>query len=108
MLFSSFSMIEMKKRKLHAPIFLSNFKNPILKFKLEPIFEQIQKEIPNLTVELKWNQPMFIMNGTFIIVFSVSRLPRTTFPLLLKQSLWLSSQTISRQQTTKQPITSSK
>ena len=108
MLLSSFSMIEMKKRKPHAPIFFSNFKNPILKFKLEPIFEQIQKEFPNLTVELKWNQPMFIMNGTFIIVFSVSRLPRTTFPLLLKQSLWLSSQTISRQQTTKQPITSSK
>ena len=76
--------------------FLSNFKNPILKFKLGPIFEQIQKEFPNLTVELKWNQPMFIMNGTFIIGFSVSRLPRTTFPLLLKQSLWLSSQTISR------------
>ena len=108
MLLSSFSMIEMKKRKPHAPIFFSNFKNPILKFKLEPIFEQIQKEFPNLTVELKWNQPMFIMNGTFIIGFSVSRLPRTTFPLLLKQSLWLSSQTISRQQTTKQPITSSK
>ncbi|HEM3598669.1 TPA: hypothetical protein U1C22_001703 [Streptococcus suis] len=52
--------------------FLSNFKNPILKFKLEPIFEQIQKEFPNLTVELKWNQPMFIMNGTFIIGFSVA------------------------------------
>ena len=73
MLFSSFSMIEMKKRKLHAPIFLSNFKNPILKFKLELIFEQIQKEIPNLTAELKWNQPMFIMNGTFIIGFSVAK-----------------------------------
>ena len=73
MLFSSFSMIEMKKRKLHAPIFFSNFKNPILKFKLEPIFEQIQKEFPNLTVELKWNQPMFIMNGTFIIGFSVAK-----------------------------------
>lgn len=73
MLLSSFSMIEMKKRKLHAPIFLSNFKNPILKFKLELIFEQIQKEIPNLTVELKWNQPMFIMNGTFIIGFSVAK-----------------------------------
>ena len=73
MLLSSFSMIEMKKRKLHAPIFLSNFKNPILKFKLELIFEQIQKEIPNLTVELKWNQPMFIINGTFIIGFSVAK-----------------------------------
>ena len=71
MLLSSFSMIKMKKKKPHAPIFLSNFKNPILKFKLEPIFEQIQKEFPNLTVELKWNQPMFIMNGTFIIGFSV-------------------------------------
>ncbi|HFU4085018.1 TPA: iron chaperone [Streptococcus suis] len=63
----------MKKKKPHAPIFLSNFKNPILKFKLEPIFEQIQKEFPNLTVELKWNQPMFIMNGTFIIGFSVAK-----------------------------------
>lgn len=73
MLLSSFSMIEMKKRKPHAPIFLSNFKNPILKFKLEPIFEQIQKEFQNLTVELKWNQPMFIMNGTFIIGFSVAK-----------------------------------
>ena len=73
MLLSSFSMIEMKKRKPHAPIFFSNFKNPILKFKLELIFEQIQKEIPNLTVELKWNQPMFIMNGTFIIGFSVAK-----------------------------------
>lgn len=73
MLLSSFSMIKMKKRKPHAPIFLSNFKNPILKFKLEPIFEQIQKEIPNLTVELKWNQPMFIINGTFIIGFSVAK-----------------------------------
>ena len=73
MLLSSFSMIKIKKRKPHAPIFLSNFKNPILKFKLELIFEQIQKEIPNLTVELKWNQPMFIMNGTFIIGFSVAK-----------------------------------
>ncbi len=73
MLLSSFSMIKMKKRKPHAPIFLSNFKNPILKFKLEPIFKQIQKEFPNLTVELKWNQPMFIMNGTFIIGFSVAK-----------------------------------
>ncbi len=73
MLLSSFSMIKMKKRKPHAPIFLSNFKNPILKFKLEPIFEQIQKEFPNLTVELKWNQPMFIMKGTFIIGFSVAK-----------------------------------
>ena len=73
MLLSSFSMIKMKKRKPHAPIFFSNFKNPILKFKLEPIFEQIQKEFQNLTVELKWNQPMFIMNGTFIIGFSVAK-----------------------------------
>ena len=73
MLLSSFSMIQMKKRKPHAPIFFSNFKNPILKLKLEPIFEQIQKEFPNLTVELKWNQPMFIINGTFIIGFSVAK-----------------------------------
>lgn len=106
MLLSSFSMIKMKKRKPHAPIFLSNFKNPILKFKLEPIFEQIQKEFPNLTVELKWNQPMFIMNGTFIIGFSVAKNHISIAPEAV--TMGLSSQTISRQQTTKQPITSSK
>ncbi len=53
--------------------FLQKIANPLLKDKLEAIFNQIQAEFPNLTWEIKWNQPMFIMDGTFIIGFSVAK-----------------------------------
>ncbi|HFU4217740.1 TPA: iron chaperone [Streptococcus suis] len=53
--------------------FLNKVKNPILKDKLEEIFTQIQQEFPSLTTEIKWNQPMFIMDGTFIIGFSAAK-----------------------------------
>ena len=53
--------------------FLNKIKNPVLKDKLEAIFAQIQQEFPSLTTEIKWNQPMFIMDGTFIIGFSAAK-----------------------------------
>ncbi|CYV06130.1 Uncharacterized conserved protein [Streptococcus suis] len=53
--------------------FLTKVKNPVLKDKLEGIFNQIQQEFPSLTTEIKWNQPMFIMDGTFIIGFSAAK-----------------------------------
>ncbi|WP_050571393.1 hypothetical protein [Streptococcus suis] len=40
--------------------FLNKVNNPVLKDKLEGIFNQIQQEFPSLTTEIKWNQPMFI------------------------------------------------
>ncbi|HFI0055026.1 TPA: hypothetical protein ACGORU_001362 [Streptococcus suis] len=46
---------------------LNKVKNPVLKDKLERIFTQIQQEFPSLTTEIKWNQPMFIMEGIFIV-----------------------------------------
>ncbi|HEL1661396.1 TPA: iron chaperone [Streptococcus suis] len=53
--------------------FLNKVNNPVLKDKLEAIFAQIQQEFPSLTTEIKWNQPMFIMDGTFIIGFSAAK-----------------------------------
>lgn len=53
--------------------FLNKVNNPVLKDKLEGIFNQIQQEFPSLTTEIKWNQPMFIMDGTFIIGFSAAK-----------------------------------
>ncbi|HEM3576498.1 TPA: hypothetical protein U1C15_000105 [Streptococcus suis] len=47
--------------------FSNKVKNPVLKDKLEGIFTQIQQEFPSLTTEIKWNQPMFIMEGIFIV-----------------------------------------
>ncbi|WP_079395624.1 iron chaperone, partial [Streptococcus suis] len=65
-----------KKKKKGNPMlqeFLNKVKNPVLKDKLEAIFTQIQQEFPSLTTEIKWNQPMFIMDGTFIIGFSAAK-----------------------------------
>lgn len=53
--------------------FLNKVNNPVLKDKLATIFTQIQQEFPSLTTEIKWNQPMFIMDGTFIIGFSAAK-----------------------------------
>ncbi|HEM4051767.1 TPA: hypothetical protein U1W10_001796 [Streptococcus suis] len=36
--------------------FLNKVNNPVLKDKLEGIFNQIHQEFPSLTTEIKWNQ----------------------------------------------------
>ena len=41
--------------------------------KFSDVINWIKKEFPNLTLEIKWNQPMFIHKGTHIISFSVSK-----------------------------------
>ncbi|AVQ34677.1 iron chaperone [Staphylococcus kloosii] len=41
--------------------------------KLESLFNWIHKKYPNLETTIKWNQPMFIYNGTFIIGFSSAK-----------------------------------
>lgn len=41
--------------------------------KFSDVINWIKKEFPNLTLEIKWNQPMFINEGTHIISFSVSK-----------------------------------
>ena len=45
--------------------------DPILKDKIVSIFEFIEKKFPELVLEIKWNEPMFLFNNSFIIAFSV-------------------------------------
>lgn len=35
--------------------------------------QQIREDYPDLKLEIKWNQPMFVMDGTFILAFSASK-----------------------------------
>ena len=35
------------------------------------IFEFIEEKFPELVLEIKWNEPMFLFNNSFIIAFSV-------------------------------------
>ena len=41
--------------------------------RMESLLSWISKEYPMLTPEIKWNQPMFTYDGTFIIGLSVSK-----------------------------------
>ena len=52
--------------------FLSAIENPDNRDRLSHILEWIHQEFPHLEPVIKWNQPMFIDHGTYIIGFSVS------------------------------------
>lgn len=43
----------------------------ILKDKMVSIFQFMEEKFPELVLEIKWNQPMFSFNNSFIIAFSV-------------------------------------
>ena len=53
--------------------YVNSIKNidPILKDKIVSIFEFIEEKFPELVLEIKWNEPMFLFNNSFIIAFSV-------------------------------------
>lgn len=53
--------------------FLSKIENEENRNKLASILDFIQNRFSQLKQEIKWNQPMFIDHGTFIIAFSVSK-----------------------------------
>lgn len=40
---------------------------------LNEVFNHIRNKFPELKEEIKWNQPMYILNDTFIIAFSVAK-----------------------------------
>lgn len=44
---------------------------PILKDKIVSIFEFMEEKFEELVLEIKWNEPMFSFNNSFIIAFSV-------------------------------------
>lgn len=41
--------------------------------RMKEVVQWIQKEYPNLNLEVKWSQPMFTDHGTFIIGFSSAK-----------------------------------
>jgi len=53
--------------------FLAGIDDPIHREKVEEVFTWIENKYPYLEKVIKWNQPMFIDHGTYIIGFSVSK-----------------------------------
>lgn len=53
--------------------YINSIKNMdlILKDKMMSIFEFMEEKFPELVLEIKWNEPMFSFNNSFIIAFSV-------------------------------------
>lgn len=53
--------------------FLNQLDNPEHAAKLESIFDWIEEQYPQLEKVIKWNQPMFLHKGTYIIGFSTAK-----------------------------------
>ncbi|CAM3444166.1 iron chaperone [Erysipelothrix sp. HDW6B] len=53
--------------------FLATMEDVHQREKLASILTWIQTRYPQLEAVVKWNQPMFLDHGTFIIAFSVSK-----------------------------------
>lgn len=53
--------------------YLQTIDEPTHRDKLEGIFNWIDKTYPQLEQVIKWNQPMYIYKGTYIIGFSTAK-----------------------------------
>ena len=53
--------------------YLEAIQNEKIKMMLSDVCDWIKKEYPHLELMMKWNQPMFIDHGTFIIGFSTAK-----------------------------------
>lgn len=55
--------------------FLETVEKPEHREKLKSVIDQLLTDYPQLTLEIKWNQPMLLLkdNGTFILGFSKSK-----------------------------------
>jgi len=53
--------------------FLLTLEDPYKKLKFEELFIWVKENFPDLELVIKWNQPMYINNGTFIIAFSAAK-----------------------------------
>lgn len=54
-------------------VFLNTLKDAEKKERLSAVFRHISRKFPELTEEIRWNQPMYTHHGTFIIGFSVAK-----------------------------------
>lgn len=53
--------------------YLANIENEAHRRRMESILAHICMAFPELKPIVKWNQPMFLDHGTFIIAFSISK-----------------------------------
>ncbi|UWF56752.1 DUF1801 domain-containing protein [Staphylococcus hyicus] len=55
--------------------FLETIEKPEHREKLQSVIDQLLTDYPQLTLEIKWNQPMLLLkdNGTFILGFSKAK-----------------------------------
>ncbi|AJC97073.1 iron chaperone [Staphylococcus hyicus] len=55
--------------------FLETIEKPEHREKLKSVIDQLLTDYPQLTLEIKWNQPMLLLkdNGTFILGFSKAK-----------------------------------
>ncbi|MGD9901588.1 MAG: iron chaperone [Spirochaetales bacterium] len=53
--------------------YVNSIENKDNRQKFEGVLEWVQKTFPRLTPRFAWGQPMFTLNGTFIIGFSVAK-----------------------------------
>lgn len=52
---------------------LKTIPTPEIRAKMREILSWIQREYPRLTPVIKWSQPMFVLDQTFIIAFSAAK-----------------------------------
>lgn len=53
--------------------FLNKIEDTEHRTKIKDILQWVQGSFPELEMAIKWNQPMFMDHGTFIIAFSVAK-----------------------------------
>lgn len=53
--------------------FLDQIENLSQKHKLQSLLEWVHQTYPQLVMDIKWHQPMFMDHGTFIVGFSVAK-----------------------------------
>jgi uncharacterized protein YdhG (YjbR/CyaY superfamily) len=54
-------------------VFLDEIHEKSKRNRVQEVLSWIQRNYPDLTPVIKWNQPMFMHQGTFIIAFSVAK-----------------------------------
>lgn len=58
---------------MHYDDYVEAIQNPQVKEKLISLVDFVKNHYDSLELVMKWNQPMFITHGTFIIGFSVAK-----------------------------------
>ena len=53
--------------------YLNTIEDPAKQSRIESILRHVKEKHPHLKEEIKWNQPMFVDHGTFIIAFSIAK-----------------------------------